>query len=80
MKKNMNRKGKLIMKNRRNHSSHEEEYFFRISLKTIADVNEFCNSFDYRNAGKLHNEDMEHVRNSIERAIEFLTSRKPSEK
>ena len=43
MKKNMNRKGKLIMKNRRNHSSHEEEYFFRIALKTIADVNEFCN-------------------------------------
>ena len=31
------------MKNRRNHSSHEEEYFFRIALKTIADVNEFCN-------------------------------------
>ena len=43
MKKNMNRKGKLIMKNRRNHSSHEEEYFFRISLHTISDVNEFCN-------------------------------------
>ena len=41
------------------------------------DVNEFCNSFDYRNAGKLHREDMEHVRNSIERSIEFLTSRKP---
>lgn len=45
-----------------------------------ADVKEFCDSFDYRNAGKLHNEDMEHVRSSIERAIEFLTSRKPSEK
>ena len=34
------------MKNRRNHSSHEEEYFFRISLKTISDVNEFCNVID----------------------------------
>ena len=45
-----------------------------------SDVNDFCNSFDYRNAGKLHNEDMEHVRNSIERAIEFLTSRKPDVK
>lgn len=45
-----------------------------------SDVKEFCDSFDYRNAGKLHNEDMEHVRSSIERAIEFLTSRKPSEK
>lgn len=45
-----------------------------------ADVQEFCDSFDYRNAHKLHNEDMEHVRSSIERAIEFLTSRKPSEK
>ncbi|MBE6889388.1 MAG: hypothetical protein E7485_05190 [Ruminococcaceae bacterium] len=44
------------------------------------DVEAFCNSFDYRNAGKLHNEDMEHVRNSIERAIEFLTSRKPDVK
>lgn len=44
------------------------------------DVNEFCNSFDYRNAGKLHNADMEHVRSSIERAIEFLTSRKPDVK
>jgi hypothetical protein len=44
------------------------------------DVNEFCNSFDYRNAGKLHNADMEHVRNSIERSIEFLTSRKPDVK
>ena len=44
------------------------------------DVNEFCNSFDYRNAGKLHREDMEHVRNSIERAIEFITSRKPDVK
>ena len=45
-----------------------------------SDVNEFCNSFDYRNAGKLHNEDMEHVRSSIERAIEFITSRKPDVK
>lgn len=45
-----------------------------------ADVNEFCDSFDYRNARKLHNEDMEHVRSSIDRAIEFITSRKPDEK
>lgn len=45
-----------------------------------SDVQEFCDSFDYRNAGKLHNEDMEHVRSSVERAVEFLTSRKPSEK
>lgn len=44
LKKNMNRKGRnIIMKNRRNHSSHEEEYFFKISLHTISDVNEFCN-------------------------------------
>lgn len=42
------------------------------------DVKAFCDSFDYRNAGKLHNEDMAHVRSSIERAIEFLTSRKAS--
>ena len=45
-----------------------------------SDVNEFCNSFDYRNAGKLHSEDMEHVISSIERAIEFITSRKPDVK
>ena len=30
------------MKNRRNHSSHEEEYFFKIAFKAINDVNEFC--------------------------------------
>ena len=30
------------MKNRKNHSSHEEEYFFKISLNTISDANEFC--------------------------------------
>ena len=40
-------------------------------------MKQFCDSFDYRNAGKLHNEDMEHVRTSIERSIEFLTGRKP---
>lgn len=43
------------------------------------DVNDFCNSYDYRNKGNLHGEGMEHVRSSIERAIEFLTSRKPDE-
>ena len=42
-----------------------------------ADVNDFCDSYDYRNRGKLHGEGMEHVRSSIERAITFLTSRKP---
>lgn len=45
-----------------------------------ADVNDFCDSYDYRNKGKLRGEDMEHVRTSIERAIEFLTSRKPEAK
>lgn len=45
-----------------------------------SDVNEFCNSFDYRNAGRLHNEDMEHVRTSVERAVEFMTGRKPTVK
>lgn len=44
------------------------------------DVQQFCDSFDYRNAAKLHNDDMEHVRSSIERSIEFLTSRKPEVK
>ncbi len=45
-----------------------------------ADVNDFCDSYDYRNKGKLRGEDMEHVRSSIERAVEFLTSRKPEVK
>ena len=44
------------------------------------DVSEFCKSFDYRNAGKLHNEDMEHVRESVLRAIKFLTGREGTEK
>ena len=44
------------------------------------DVQQFCDSFDYRNARNLHNEEMEHVRTSIERAIEFITSRKPETK
>jgi hypothetical protein len=39
------------------------------------DVNDFCNSFDYRNAGKLHSPEMEHVRTSVSRAIYFLTGR-----
>lgn len=44
------------------------------------DVQQFCDSFDYRNARNLHSEEMEHVRTSIERAIEFITSRKPEPK
>jgi len=42
-----------------------------------ADVSAFCNSFDYRNAGKLHSPEMEHVRTSVNRSIYFLTGRKP---
>jgi hypothetical protein len=41
------------------------------------DVSEFCDSFDYRNAGKLHSKEMEHVRTSVNRAIYFLTGRSP---
>ncbi|MBQ7834870.1 MAG: hypothetical protein IJ385_03725 [Ruminiclostridium sp.] len=48
--------------------------------KLNSDVNDFCNSFDYRNAGKLHTPEMEHVRTSVERSIEFLTGRKPRTK
>ena len=40
-----------------------------------ADVNQFCNSFDYRNARTLHKPEMEHVRTSVNRSIEFLTGR-----
>ena len=45
-----------------------------------SDVNDFCNSFDYRNAGKLHTPEMEHVRSSVERSVSFLTGRKPKVK
>ena len=45
-----------------------------------ADVEQFCLSFDYRNAGNLHNAEMEHVRTSVQRAVEFLTGRKAEEK
>ncbi|MCL2086197.1 MAG: DUF6062 family protein [Oscillospiraceae bacterium] len=38
-----------------------------------SDVHEFCQSFDYRNAGRLHKEGMEQVQNSVKRAIRFLT-------
>lgn len=44
------------------------------------DVEQFCQSFDYRNAGSLHNEDMEHVRTSVQRAVRFLTGREAVEK
>ena len=40
-----------------------------------SDVDEFCDSFDYRNAGKLRSADMEHVRSSVNRSIYFLTGR-----
>jgi len=42
------------------------------------DVSAFCKMYDYRNAGK--NETSPQVLNSIERAIEFLTSRNTAEK
>ena len=45
-----------------------------------SDVNDFCNSFDYRNAGSLHKPEMEHIRTSVERSVEFLTGRKPRTK
>ena len=50
-----------------------EEYVKQLN----SDVNDFCNSFDYRNAGNLHKPEMEHVRSSIARSVEFLTGRKP---
>ena len=42
-----------------------------------SDVSEFCDSFDYRNAGKLHSPEMQHVRKSVNRSIGFLTGRNP---
>lgn len=38
-------------------------------------VSDFCDSFDYRNAGKLHSPEMEHVRVSPQKAVKFLTGR-----
>ena len=39
------------------------------------DVSHFCSMFDYRNNGE--NADWGNSRDSVERAVEFLTSRKP---
>jgi hypothetical protein len=41
------------------------------------DVGEFCDSFDYRNAGKLHKPEYEQVRTAVNRSIYFLTGRSP---
>jgi hypothetical protein len=38
-------------------------------------VSDFCDSFDYRNAGKLHSPEMEHVRTSPQKVVQFLTGR-----
>ena len=38
-------------------------------------VSEFCDSFDYRNAGRLHSPEMEHIRTSPQKAVMFLTGR-----
>ncbi|MCL2077261.1 MAG: DUF6062 family protein [Oscillospiraceae bacterium] len=40
-----------------------------------SNVNDFCDSFDYRNAGRLNTPDMEHISTSPQRAIRFLTGR-----
>ena len=57
-----------------------EELTDKYMKALTADVEQFCQSFDYRNAGNLHNADMEHVRTSVQRAVEFLTGRKAVEK
>jgi len=38
-------------------------------------VSDFCDSFDYRNAGRLHAPEMEHIRTSPQKAVKFLTGR-----
>ena len=57
-----------------------EELTDKYMKSLTADVEQFSLSFDYRNAGSLHNADMEHVRTSVQRAVEFLTGRKAVEK
>jgi len=54
-----------------------DELVSAYAAKLNADIDEFCDSFDYRNAGKLHSPEMEHVRTSVARAIGFLTGRLP---
>ncbi|MDR1753481.1 MAG: DUF6062 family protein [Eubacterium sp.] len=48
----------------------------RYIISLNSDVHDFCQSFDYRNAGKLRQDGMERIKNSVHRAIEFLTGRK----
>jgi len=44
--------------------------------KTLnANVSDFCDSFDYRNAGRLHDPEMEHIRVAPQKAVQFLTGR-----
>jgi hypothetical protein len=52
-----------------------DEVVAEYAKKLNSDVGEFCDSFDYRNAGKLHSPEMEHVRTSPQRAVAFLTGR-----
>jgi hypothetical protein len=47
--------------------------------KLNEDVHAFCNSFDYRNAKTLHTPEMAHVKQSVSRAVRFLTG-KPEDK
>ena len=54
-----------------------DELMSRYAASLNSDVGEFCDSFDYRNAGKLHSPDMEHVRTAVNRSIYFLTGRSP---
>ncbi len=39
------------------------------------DVDDFCTSFDYRNKDRLREENTEHIKESVERSILFLTGR-----
>ena len=54
-----------------------DELVAAYASKLNSDVGEFCDSFDYRNAGKLRSPEMEPVRTAVNRSIYFLTGRNP---
>ena len=57
-----------------------DELVGNYAAKLNEDVAGFCDSFDYRNAGKLHSPEMEHVRTAVNRSIYFLTGRRATGK
>lgn len=51
------------------------DFMAAYAQKLNEDVHAYCNSFDYRNAKALHSPEMAHVKQSVTRAVCFLTGK-----